>query len=412
MNRIVCFSRTAPLAFLSAIVLLAAGCTMKNQEAPPLMGPSEFGTSVTVTVSPDVLSLDGASQSLVTITARDPNSKPVRNLSLRAEISVGGVRADYGSLSARNVVTGSDGRATLVYTAPGAPNGPTEDPSTVVDILVTPIGTDYNNQSSRLASIRLVAPGIVIPPGGGKAAFTFSPSAPTDHQNVLFDASTSTSTGLTPIATYSWDFGDGETSTGKITSHAFDEPGTYIVTLTIADQFNRTDSISQAVTVAGGATPTVALTFSPATPIIGQDVNFNASGSIPAPGRTIRSYRWDFGDGSIRTTTSPTTSHDYESAGNYTVTLLITDDAGRTAVTTVSVPITGAAPAGQVSTPNVVGATQAAATTAITAAGLMVGTVTPVSNAAPAGTVILQTPAAGTLVASGSTVDIVVSVGP
>ena len=138
---------------------------MKNQEAPPLMGPSEFGTSVTVTVSPDVLSLDGASQSLVTITVRDPNGKPVRNLSLRAEISIGGVRADFGSLSARNVVTGSDGRATLVYTAPGAPNGPSEDPNTLVDILVTPIGTDYNilmiARLRRLASSQVIALGVL-----------------------------------------------------------------------------------------------------------------------------------------------------------------------------------------------------------------------------------------------------------
>jgi PKD repeat protein len=409
MNRIARFSRTATLAILSAIVILAASCTMKNQDAPPLMGPSEFGTSIGVTVSPDVLALDGASQSLVTITVLDPNSKPVRNLSLRAEISVGGIRADFGSLSARNVVTGSDGRATLVYTAPGAPNGPTEDPSTLVDILVTPIGTDYNNQSSRLASIRLVAPGIVIPPGGGKAAFTFSPSAPTDHQSVLFDASTSTSTGLTPIATYSWDFDDGETSSGKITSHAFDEPGTYIVTLTIADQFNRTDSIKQAVTVTGGATPTVALNVSPAAPVIGQDVNFNASGTVAAAGRTIRSYRWDFGDGTVRTTTSPITSHDYELAGTFTVTLLVTDDAGRFATMTVSVTIAAAAQAGQVSVPSLFGLTQAAATTAITSAGLIVGTQTSASSSAPVGTVIFQTPAAGTLVASGSTVDIVVA---
>src|SRR3954470_7511354 len=108
-------------------VALAAGCTMKNQDAPPLTGPSELGTSINVSVTPDILQQDGASQSLVTITARDSNGLPYKNLSLRSEIEVGGVHVDFGSLSARNLVTDSSGRATLVYTAPSSPSGPAVD---------------------------------------------------------------------------------------------------------------------------------------------------------------------------------------------------------------------------------------------------------------------------------------------
>jgi hypothetical protein len=71
---------------------------------------------------------------------------------------------------------------------------------------------------------------------------------------------------------------------------------------------------------------------------------------------------------------------------------------------------TGPAP---VNVPNVVGLTQAAATTAITNAGLVVGAVTQQpSNAVPAGSVISQNPSAGTSVAAGSAVDLVVSTGP
>ncbi|OLE78563.1 MAG: hypothetical protein AUF76_18925 [Acidobacteria bacterium 13_1_20CM_2_65_9] len=63
--------------------------------------------------------------------------------------------------------------------------------------------------------------------------------------------------------------------------------------------------------------------------------------------------------------------------------------------------------------PNVVNATQAAATTTITGAGLTVGAVTTASSATvPAGSVIDQTPIAGALVASGSAVALVVSSGP
>jgi PKD repeat protein len=317
---------------------------MKSQDAPPLTGPSELGTSITVTVSPDILTQDGSSQSLVTITAHDSNGKPLKNLSLRAEIEVGGVRTDFGSLSARNLVTDTSGRATLVYTSPAAPGGPAVDTNTTVSIVVTPIGSDFGNSSVRLATIRLVPSGVVIPADGLQPKFTFTPSSPSDHQTVLFDASTSTAPSNNPIVMYSWNFGDGRTDSGRTPSHSFNDPGTYVVTLTIADQFNRTASTSQPLTVAGVTPQPASFTVSPATPHVGENVNFNASASRPAPGRTIRSYDWDFGDGEQKTTTSPITSHDYQTAGDFTVTLVVTDDVGHQSVASGDVTVLTDAP--------------------------------------------------------------------
>ena len=69
-------------------------------------------------------------------------------------------------------------------------------------------------------------------------------------------------------------------------------------------------------------------------------------------------------------------------------------------------------PAG-VAVPNVVGSSQAAATTSITGANLMLGTVTQqTSSTVASGDVISETPGAGTSVASGSSVNLVVSTGP
>jgi uncharacterized repeat protein (TIGR03803 family) len=66
-----------------------------------------------------------------------------------------------------------------------------------------------------------------------------------------------------------------------------------------------------------------------------------------------------------------------------------------------------------VAVPNVVGMTQAAATTAITAAGLTVGTVTMQSSSTVAsGDVISESPVAGASVANGSAVNLVISSGP
>jgi beta-lactam-binding protein with PASTA domain len=68
---------------------------------------------------------------------------------------------------------------------------------------------------------------------------------------------------------------------------------------------------------------------------------------------------------------------------------------------------------GLIAVPNVVNATQAAATATITAAGLTVGAVTTASSATvPAGAVIGQSPIAGAQVVSGSAVALVVSSGP
>ena len=75
--------------------------------------------------------------------------------------------------------------------------------------------------------------------------------------------------------------------------------------------------------------------------------------------------------------------------------------------------VTGSTGGSSVSIPNVVGQTQAAAQSAITGAGLTVGTVTSQSSpSVPNGSVISQTPTAGSSVPSGSAVNLVVSTGP
>ena len=77
----------------------------------------------------------------------------------------------------------------------------------------------------------------------------------------------------------------------------------------------------------------------------------------------------------------------------------------------VNLVVSSGAPA-QISVPNVVGQTQAAATTAITTAGLVLGTVTQQSSSTvTSGNVISESPAAGTMVSSGSSVSLVVSTG-
>jgi hypothetical protein len=331
MNQI--FSSRRTLAAALTLVALSSGCTMKNQEAPPLTGPSELGTAITVSVAPDILTQDGGSQSLVTVSAYDSNGKPLRNLSMRSEIVIGGVIADFGTLSARSIVTGSDGRATFVYTAPAAPAGPAVDNGTTVSISVTPLGNDSVNSVARFASIRLVPSGVVVPPDGLQPKFTVSNPTPADHENVIFDASTSTSNVNNPITKYTWDFGDGDSGSGRTTTHSYDGAGTFVAKLTVSDAFNRSASTSVIVTVAGITEPTADFTFSPTDPKAPADVHFNASSSIAPSGRTIVSYIWEFGKGeSPQTTSGPQVTVHYDAVATYTVTLTVIDSAGQRSI--------------------------------------------------------------------------------
>lgn len=232
----------------AAMLLVLAGCTLKNQDPPALAGPSEFGTSLSMTASPDTIVQDGASQSVIAIVARDPNNQAVPNLSLRVDVVVNGAFAnDFGRLSARNITTGSDGRATVVYTAPPQPPDH-NDPEVLVRIYVTPVGNNFDNAWSWSAAIRLVQPSTIYVPGSPTAQFVYTPSSPTRGQYVFFDGSLSADPDGY-IVSYQWSYGDGESETGQTQDHDFVNPGSYNVTLTVTDNAGNRASTTRILNV-------------------------------------------------------------------------------------------------------------------------------------------------------------------
>ena len=124
----------------------------------PVSGPSELGLSLALTASPDALPLDGVSQTLIGIFARDRNARALSNLRLSLQIATSRGFEDFGRLSTRSAVTGSDGRATVTYTVPLVPSNAegAADVGMTVTVWVTPIGQDYGNEISRGVTIRLV----------------------------------------------------------------------------------------------------------------------------------------------------------------------------------------------------------------------------------------------------------------
>ena len=75
------------------------------------------------------------------------------------DIRVAGVSVDFGTLGTRSIATGTDGRATVTYTAPPEPP-PTVTNDTTVAVVFTPIGTDFSNAEPRQVSLQLLRSGL------------------------------------------------------------------------------------------------------------------------------------------------------------------------------------------------------------------------------------------------------------
>ncbi len=315
------------LIAVAATGVLVSGCTVKKTERPPLTGPSELALSINLTANPDVVTQDGTSQSRIVILARDQNGVAVKGLPMRAELFVNKSIPLAGTLSAADITTGNDGRATLTYTAPPLPPDST-DQGILITVSVVPTGTDYANAVPRSVNIRLVPPGVVTQ--GPVASFSFSPFIIVPNTTVNFDASASTASEGATLVSYTWDFGDNTTGSGMRPQHVYRATGNYDVGLIVMDSTGRTSYATwQTVTVTNAQAPTADFVFSPTAPLPKQTVFLNASTSRAGAGRTLASYRWDLGNGTTASGLTATTT--YQAAGTYTVVLTVTDDIGQTA---------------------------------------------------------------------------------
>jgi microbial collagenase len=109
------------------------------------------------------------------------------------------------------------------------------------DYYTDTIGTRYDADfNTWLDTVASSAPS--TPTAAFSAAVSGLTAGFTDH---------STESGSGSITGWSWNFGDGATSTTQNPSHTYTAAGTYSVTLTVTDSNGQTSSVSQPVTVAG-----------------------------------------------------------------------------------------------------------------------------------------------------------------
>ncbi|MGY1601003.1 PKD domain-containing protein [Geodermatophilus sp. SYSU D00815] len=103
-------------------------------------------------------------------------------------------------------------------------------------------------QTLRLDGLAVTAPG-ATPEAPANAAPTASFASTVSGLGVALDASASTDADGT-IASYAWDFGNGQTGTGRTASHTYAAAGTYQVKLTVTDDAGATGTVTKSVTVA------------------------------------------------------------------------------------------------------------------------------------------------------------------
>lgn len=127
--------------------------------------------------------------------------------------------------------------------------------------------------------------------------------------------------GTAAITTYSWDFGDGNSSNQQSPFHTYSVPGTYTVTLTVQASNGQADFELKSNYIIVNPKPTANFSLSAngcTLPVGVTFTNTSTGGS---------SYNWSFGNGQTSTVQNPPLQN-YTTAGTYNVSLITTNSFG------------------------------------------------------------------------------------
>ena len=129
------------------------------------------------------------------------------------------------------------------------------------------------------------------------------------------------------IMSWNWDFGDGGFSEEQSPGHLYETSGTYTIGLTVTGPggSHHTEK-ADLIRIDELQPPAAIFSAQPTSGKPGTVVQFQDSST-----GDITSWNWDFGDGTLSDTRSPT--HAYDSSGTFTVRLVVSGPAGHDTVT-------------------------------------------------------------------------------
>lgn len=186
--------------------------------------------------------------------------------------------------------------------------------------------------------------------GGGGCTLTCqaaaNPTSGAPPLTVNFTA-TANASGCSGTPSFSWDFGDGGTSTEQNPSHTYTTEGTFNWTLTVTVD-NKTCTKSGTVTVSQGGQCVLTCDAS-ASPNSGNaplNVTFTATETHEGCTGTP-TFSWQFGDGETSSEQNPT--HTYQNAGTYNWSLTVSVD-GQSCTKTGTITVQGQPQGPQITT--------------------------------------------------------------
>ena len=257
---------------------------------------------------------------------------------------------DAGTLASTVVTTNSDGVATTSLTTSQSATITASVGASASSGGGTGTGTTTpTGQSSGQAKVTVVpnttvtiTPPSTPPSAGLPAVFTFVVTVPT---------------GGNPVRELRVSWGDGDAqnlgavSGSQAASHVYEEAGSFVVTATVVDVAGISQTVSSTVTVIPVPRPTINITATPPTQVIGGSINFAIQITLPAGIGVVRT-RIDFGDGEVRelggaistVVTKVYGPPNTTTATSYTVRVFVTDTANQTTEGTTTVAITTSSP--------------------------------------------------------------------
>lgn len=214
-----------------------------------------------------------------------------------------------------------------------------------VGVIEKPIIALRNNtleiriQGSFLSSILLSAKALTqnLPP---LADFTFTGTDFVAPATVNFSGILSRDQDSGYIASYEWNFEDGQTASGVLATHIFTSPGSYLVSLSVTDNGGEKGVVSKTVIIKENQKPTPIFSGRTNTALGDLIVSIDGTESFDSDG-TIVEYKVNWGDSEQVeiSQTSAKFEHVYLKAGTYQISFLVKDNRGATASNSLSVVV-------------------------------------------------------------------------
>jgi len=145
--------------------------------------------------------------------------------------------------------------------------------------------------------------------------------SPNNISTCKFPVSVNFTNSSTGASSWDWSFGDGGTSTSQNPSHTYNNAGTNTVTLIVANSNNTCfDTISKTNFITYSP-PVAAFSAQPDSGCVPLNVVFtdNSTSSVSS----ISTYYWNYGDGTLDTTSTPGSTHTYTVTGIFTITYIV-----------------------------------------------------------------------------------------